>query len=433
MAMPLDELTTHLLGRVRLVQETLGLELSAPDAVDQRFADLLDSMGMVEFLMLLARDCAVTPGAVEECVGRRFSTVAELAGFMKAAGLLPKEDLPSAPARTTGPAAAPVEPACCLAAVAVRLPNTMQPAASLNAALGRPEGWLEGHAGIFERRVWGEQDALAAAVEAGHDCLAKAAVKAKEVGALLTTSEAPPLLAGLAAALHHRLGLRLDAVALEVGGACTGFLTALWLAQRLVPQVGHVLIVAVEAPSPYLRVEPGPAGEAAALFGDAAVAAVVTGHASGKDGVPVGDVVLGVDGSAGELIRVAQGPGGAIEVRLNGGPLAGRAVQAMAEAVRDQCHRYELTVSDLAAVVAHGGNGRLPAMLAHQLGLPPERIWSETYRTGNLGSASLPVAWTAQPYPATGPVAWVAVGAGLTWAAALSGAGIRHGQPHSAP
>ena len=34
-------------------------------------------------------------------------------------------------------------------------------------------------------------------------------------GALLVTAEAPPLLVGLAAALHHRLDLRPDTVALE--------------------------------------------------------------------------------------------------------------------------------------------------------------------------------------------------------------------------
>jgi 3-oxoacyl-[acyl-carrier-protein] synthase III len=62
--------------------------------------------------------------------------------------------------------------------------------------------------------------------------------------------------------------------------------------------------------------------------------------------------------------------------------------------------------------------GRLPALLARQLGLGVDRVWSETAHTGNLGSASLPVAWAAHP-PPQGPVAWTAVGAGLQWGAAL--------------
>ena len=78
-------------------------------------------------------------------------------------------------------------------------------------------------------------------------------------------------------------------------------------------------------------------------------------------------------------------------------------------------------MADLAAVVAHGGNGRLPSLLARQLGLPPERVWSETPRVGNLGSASLPVAWDARQPGPRGPAAWVSGGAGLTWAAAVTG------------
>jgi 3-oxoacyl-[acyl-carrier-protein] synthase III len=60
-------------------------------------------------------------------------------------------------------------------------------------------------------------------------------------------------------------------------------------------------------------------------------------------------------------------------------------------------------------------------LLARQLSMPPERVWSETATTGNLGTASLPVAWAAHQPVEAGPVAWSAVGAGMTWGAALTG------------
>jgi 3-oxoacyl-[acyl-carrier-protein] synthase III len=63
----------------------------------------------------------------------------------------------------------------------------------------------------------------------------------------------------------------------------------------------------------------------------------------------------------------------------------------------------------------------MPGLLARKLGLPPERVWSETPRTGNLGSASLPVAWASHPPQREGPAIWTAVGAGLTWGAAMVG------------
>src|SRR5204863_338391 len=155
----LDGLTRRLLDRVRLVRHDLGADEVVPDDAQVRLADLLDSMAMVEFLLVVAGDCGATPEAIEACVGRQFGTVA-----------------------------------------------------------------------------------------------------------------------GLAAALHHRLELRPTATALEVGGACTGFLAALWLARMMLPSTGNVLIVSVEAPTGHLLLRPGPAGEAAALFGDAAAACLVCAH-----------------------------------------------------------------------------------------------------------------------------------------------------------
>jgi 3-oxoacyl-[acyl-carrier-protein] synthase-3 len=105
---------------------------------------------------------------------------------------------------------------------------------------------------------------------------------------------------------------------------------------------------------------------------------------------------------------------------MEGRALATRAIRSMADAVRGLVAAHGLALERLEGVLAHGGNGRMPALLARQLGLPAERVWSEAKRVGNLGAASLPAAWAARP-AVRGPVAWAAVGAGLTAAAALTG------------
>jgi 3-oxoacyl-[acyl-carrier-protein] synthase-3 len=106
---------------------------------------------------------------------------------------------------------------------------------------------------------------------------------------------------------------------------------------------------------------------------------------------------------------------------MEGPALAGRALHVMAQTVRELARGHGLSVADLEAVVAHGGNGRLPALLARELGLPVGRVWSETPHLGNLGSASLPAAWAAHAPGPRGPVVWTAAGAGLTSAGALTG------------
>jgi 3-oxoacyl-[acyl-carrier-protein] synthase-3 len=131
--------------------------------------------------------------------------------------------------------------------------------------------------------------------------------------------------------------------------------------------------------------------------------------------------VLGCQGHAADLLRVERSASGLVELHMEGTRLASRAIRVMADGVHGMARRHGLSVADLAAVVAHGGNGRMPGLLARQLGLPAERIWSQTAETGNLGSASLPAAWAMQQPAPRGPVVWTAVGAGLTWAAGLTG------------
>src|SRR5438270_3838530 len=118
----MDELTQHLLECLGRVRRNLGDEAEWPDDPAVHFADVLDSMGLVEFLALLAEDCGVRPAAIEECAGRRFGTVAELAQCLRNAGLAPRRaDVGPADSPWLGGAAKACQPApaCWLAATAV--------------------------------------------------------------------------------------------------------------------------------------------------------------------------------------------------------------------------------------------------------------------------------------------------------------------------
>ncbi len=243
------ELVVRLLSRIHQVRKQLGHESIAIDA-DTRFADVLDSMGLVEFLALVAEDCGVPVETIEQAAGRRYGSIGELASALDAAGFSPRHD--HAPQAQGTSDSGPEHRACgmsaWLSATAAGLPVHRQPASDINAILHRPSGWLEEHAGIEARCLWGEEDPLAVAARTAQDSLRRGGLAPADIGALLVTSEAPPLPAGLAAALHARLGLPSGTVALEIGGACTGFLAALWAARRFPGETNAVVVIAVEAP-----------------------------------------------------------------------------------------------------------------------------------------------------------------------------------------
>jgi 3-oxoacyl-[acyl-carrier-protein] synthase-3 len=421
-----DHLLTHLLDRLHQVQLSLGREADSGGTADVPLADLLDSMGLVEYVAVLADDCGIAAEAIEQSVQHRFGTCRQLAEALVQAGLaLPAPwDRPVVTA-TAAPTAPVVAATGWLSAPVLCLPETVQPAETLDALLERPRGWLARHAGIQQRHIWAVQEPLTVAAECGLNCLSEAGVLPEEVDALLVLSEAPPLLAGLGAALHHRLNLRPQTVALELGGACTGFLSALWLGQSLLERLEMVLILVVEAPSWHLPITPGPAGEAAALFGDAAAACLLSRQAASGRSLALQDVDLRVEGKAGGLLQVRCCSCGGAEIHMDGMKLAGMAVRTMAQGVLDLLAKHQLDLADVPAILAHGGNGRLPGLLARQLGLPSRRVWSQTEVTGNLGSASLLAAWAARQEDVVGPVVWAAVGAGLTGAWALTTANGR--------
>jgi 3-oxoacyl-[acyl-carrier-protein] synthase-3 len=415
------ELTSQLLRCVAQARSQSGQSEVTSISANTLFSDLLDSMAMVEFLLLVAQKCATTPEALEACAGHQFGTVMDLAAAMNGAGLFFQGSNLSDSPILAGESVAPALAQVWLSAAAARLPQQMEAASEINRRLGRPPGWLETRAGIGHRYVWREQDPLLAAADAARACLAQARIGVESVGALLVSSEAPPLLVGLAAVLHDQIGLQSHTVALEVGGACAGSIAALWLAQSLVPRVGTILTIAIEAPSQYLEIQPGPAGEAAALFGDGVATCVLTRNPSGSDAVPLRDVRFRAAGRDRALIQITCDPRGPVQLRLQGEALARRAIRTMAEIVRELTRQHDLQLADLEAVLIHGGNGRFAEMVARQLNLGSERVWSETARTGNLGSASLPFAWAVRHPKPKGPVVWTAVGAGLTWGGALTG------------
>src|SRR6266511_4696157 len=176
MSVATQEYLRHVLRRLREVQANLGLEPVGDDPA-ARLADEVDSMGLVELVAVLAADCGVRPEAVEQAVGHRFGTVAELAEALASAGLTFRavEQASCLPSSQAGRMPAP-RTTCWLSAATLRLPEAVESAEQLDARLGRPAGGLERHAGIRQRHVWARQDPLATAAEAGLTCLKTAGV-----------------------------------------------------------------------------------------------------------------------------------------------------------------------------------------------------------------------------------------------------------------
>ena len=305
--------------------------------------------------------------------------------------------------------------------------------AEIEARLGLEAGWIERRTGISARRYAAEGEALTdMAVQAGEMALAQCGLDRSEIAlTLLATSTPDHLLPPSAPLVAHRLGLSRSG-AIDLAGACAGFIYALTLADGFArTQGGKVLVVAANLLS--RRINPDDRGSSI-LFADAAGAVVLAPSSDGATGVLGVDLVS--DGSNYDLIRIPAGgsrmpfaPGLRMQDTqmeiTDGQAVFTEAVATMTECSQRALAQAGLTAADVTRWVPHQANARIFGAVRRNLGLSEDCTVSTIAEYGNSSAATIPfsmsVAASTAPFMPGERVLLSAVGAGLTGGAILFG------------
>jgi len=297
----------------------------------------------------------------------------------------------------------------CAEVPAGRLTNSQ-----LAASLGVTDEWIYSRTGVRERPVARPDERLSdLAARAGAEALNRAGVQPAELDlvivATMTQDELTPNTAPLVA---HALGAS-GAGAIDVGAACTAFLSGLALgaAQIESGRAARVLLIGADF---ITRITDYADARTAPLFADAA-GAVVLGVANGENGV-VGPIVLGADGSMARAIQISHDER---KLRMDGPEVYRHAVRRMTEVTHATVARAGLAIEDIDLFVYHQANGRITKALGERLGVPPARVVDCIEMLGNSSAATLPLGLVfAQQDGRLKPGARVALGAfgaGFTW------------------
>ncbi|MER8499194.1 3-oxoacyl-ACP synthase, partial [Mesorhizobium sp. M1312] len=146
--------------------------------------------------------------------------------------------------------------------------------AEIESNLGLEPGWIERRTGIRSRFWATDEDTLSGLAEqAGDMALANAGIDRSDIGLLLLATSTPDhLLPPSAPLVAHRLGLR-RAGAVDLTGACAGFIYALMFADGFTRLHGKsALVIAANILS--RRINPAERASSV-LFADAAGAVVI--------------------------------------------------------------------------------------------------------------------------------------------------------------
>jgi 3-oxoacyl-[acyl-carrier-protein] synthase-3 len=316
-----------------------------------------------------------------------------------------------------------------IVSVAAALPERVTSNAEIENRLGLESGWIERRTGIQQRPTAASHEATSdLAVRAAAKAIEQSGVQPSDFGlVLLATSTPDHLLPPTAPLVAHRLGLQAGAV--DLAGACSGFLYALVLGSSWADSAGKPALL-IGANILTRRLDPNDAATIA-LFSDGAGAAVIV---PSQPTSMLGSF-LGSDGSAYEVIDIPAGgtrepltPQSVKEGRnlmrmRRGAALFKQAVQGMAEAGKAALEQAGMLASEISWWIPHQANGRIIRDTGERLGFEPDRTINVVALYGNSSAATIPTAMTDavanRKLKAGDTILLTAAGAGLVTAGAV--------------
>jgi len=303
--------------------------------------------------------------------------------------------------------------------------------ADLEKTLDTSDEWIVTRTGIRERHIAeAENSTSQMSIAAAREALEMAGVRPRDLDLIIVATSSPDYLTPpVSSQVQHGLGAKnVGAFTLVTG--CTGFVYALATAQQFISSGSceTILVVGAELLSRFINWNER---ETCVLFGDGAGAVVVQ-----ATDIPSGvlSFVLGSDGSGAEHLILPGGgavnppshenlDAGLHNVKMNGREVFKFATRVLGKALRQAIQQANLETEDIDLFIPHQANIRIIDSAARFAKLPPEKVFVNIHKYGNTSAASIPIALCEAFEEGRAKIgdtlAFVAFGAGLTWASAI--------------
>ena len=281
------------------------------------------------------------------------------------------------------------------------LPETIMTNFDIEKFLDTSDEWIYTRTGIKTRRIadkdWAVSDLSKIACERAMDM---AGLKADDIDLIILATITPDTHCPAGANwLEAKLGCT-KAVSLDITAACSGFIFALHVAEKMIKSGANntVLVIGAEIMT---RVVNWKERESCVLWGDGAGAAVVTASDSGAQ---VLSTHVHTDGKNGDTLLM---PGGGSKTTPISYESVDRglhflkmieanrsfkvAVNRFAEAVEEAVEINGKKVSDVDVIIPHQANLRIIQGMAKRLKVDIGKVYMTIEKYGNISSATVPL------------------------------------------
>ena len=310
------------------------------------------------------------------------------------------------------------------------VPDNIVTNEDLRERLGFDPDWIKQRSGVEARRHAPEGMATSdMCVEAATKAIRAARIDPQQIDLLVVGTFTPDCLCpSTANIVQDRLGL--DAPAMDVSAACSGFMYALVTAAQYVATGNSQLALVIAADTNSRIVDPTDQ-RTYPLFGDGAGAVLL---AKGEPHQGFICYQMGSDGSgAGLLNRPVGGVStpttpesllaGDQYVKMDGRSVFKWAVRLVTDTIELVLQKSGMTVDDVDCYILHQANIRIIDAACEQLGIRPERVFNNLQQYGNTSGGSIPIALdealAAGRIDRGDTILLSGFGAGLTWGTGL--------------
>ncbi len=308
--------------------------------------------------------------------------------------------------------------------------------ADLEKLMDTSDEWIVQRTGIRERRVRDKAGLITTtslAIEAVTEALQEAALEPSELDLVVVATMTPDMpTPGVSSVLADRIGAG-QIGAIDVNGACSGFIFALNTATSLMHTGGYRTVAVIGADCITRHVDYSTLGRGTAiLFGDAAAAVILRG--GGDPGKGLIAMTMRTDGGGSRHLFVPMTMRDFPEghepderklsvVQMNGPAVFKFAVKTFGDLIDETLQKASLRPDDVDHYICHQSNKRILDSARDRFGLDEHRLLINIDRYGNTVAASVPLALhelrRAGRIREGQRVMFLAFGAGLTWGSSL--------------
>lgn len=312
--------------------------------------------------------------------------------------------------------------------VGMYLPERILTNFDLEKMVDTSDEWITKRTGIKERHITRDDEfASDMAVAAAKEALEDSGLLAEEIELILVSTISSEMVSPTAACLVQKELGAVNAAAIDVNTACSGFVSAMIIAQQFIKAgvYRNILVIGTDTMSKYTDW-----GErtSCVLFGDGAGAAVLTACAD-DDGILAFE--MGADGAKGDVLSIPNLKFSELDLERRGGQekrtfwMDGSevfkfAVRVMCESMVRSLEKIGKTVDDLDLLIPHQANIRIIDGAIKRLKISPDKAYANIDRTGNMSSACVPLALCEAIKTGKAKkgdtIGLVGFGGGLTWA-----------------